>query len=381
MSSFSTPDESVEDTVASLLDSDANHVLAYDDSSDRLTISLSNSVSTTSLETDSVTFNQDITDSEGNTVTDLPDPVRVTEEAVTFAESDVTVTNNNTEISSGSVALTVNEEVFPDDFEDGVDSGWSGDTGSLTTTSAPALSGGASGKYTSDGAFLKIISPSVGQITDAAGFKVQLDNQSGNSDDEVFFVFRNANADRLGQLRFVGDGNIKWLNSGGGTESTLRSWSINTTYSVSINWDFSNSEAQIDINGSNEGTYGIDSSRSSWDNIEIGNYAGSSNESTTLYMDNIGSPTSGNALVSFDSGVPNDIKSYDLATFQRTLDGETVTIDVEDSNGNVLKSDISKNTDISDITTSTDVQLRANLSRNDTSNNPTVDYLARRFTR
>jgi len=91
--------------------------------------------------------------------------------------------------------------------------------------------------------------------------------------------------------------------------------------------------------------------------------------------------TSGDALVSFDSGAPADIDSYDLATFQRTLDGEAVTVDIEDGNGNVLFSDISPDFDISTIDTSKNVKLRANLSRADTANNPTLDFAARRFTR
>jgi len=101
-----------------------------------------------------------------------------------------------------------------------------------------------------------------------------------------------------------------------------------------------------------------------------------------VYEYDVGSPAnSGDALVSFETGSPSDIASYDIATFQRTTDGETVTVDVEDSTGTVLKPDISKDTDISDIATTTDVQLRVNLSRNNTANNPTVDYIARGFTR
>lgn len=92
-------------------------------------------------------------------------------------------------------------------------------------------------------------------------------------------------------------------------------------------------------------------------------------------------PTSGDTLVEWDSAVPADITSYDLATYQATEDGETVTIAVEDGNGNVLYSDIGQNFDISTIATDTNVKLRANLSRTNTANNPTLDYVARRFTR
>jgi hypothetical protein len=90
---------------------------------------------------------------------------------------------------------------------------------------------------------------------------------------------------------------------------------------------------------------------------------------------------SGDALVEWDTGRPDNINSYDLATFQRNLYNETVTIDVEDGNGNTLFSDISRNFDISTIDTNKNVKLRVNLSRNSTDNFPSVQYLARRYTR
>lgn len=92
-----------------------------------------------------------------------------------------------------------------------------------------------------------------------------------------------------------------------------------------------------------------------------------------------GSNTTGDAIVSFAD--VRDLESWDLATFQRTLDDEEVTIDIEDENGNVLFSDISQNFDISTVVNSTNPRFHVYLSRNDTSNNPTVDYLARRFVR
>ena len=75
----------------------------------------------------------------------------------------------------------------------------------------------------------------------------------------------------------------------------------------------------------------------------------------------------------------NDVFAFDLATFQKTLDGETVTMDVEDGGGATLFSDISRNFDISSIGPTTDVQLHAFLSRTDTNNNPTLDFAAMRY--
>lgn len=90
--------------------------------------------------------------------------------------------------------------------------------------------------------------------------------------------------------------------------------------------------------------------------------------------------TSGDCVVSWNS-LPTDLKGWDLATFARTLAGETVTIDVEDGSGTVLFSDIGQNFNISTIASTTNPQFHVYLSRASTSNNPTCDYLARRFLR
>jgi hypothetical protein len=99
------------------------------------------------------------------------------------------------------------------------------------------------------------------------------------------------------------------------------------------------------------------------------------------YNSGEGDALSGDAVIQFDSGVPADIEAYDLAAFQSSDDGETVTVDVEDGSGTVLYSDITQNFDITTVDPSKNVKLRANLSRSNTANNPTVDYAARRYTR
>jgi len=87
--------------------------------------------------------------------------------------------------------------------------------------------------------------------------------------------------------------------------------------------------------------------------------------------------TNGEALVEIEA--QTDIVSWDIATQQKTLDGETVTVDIEDESGNVLLSDIGRNVDISSIGPSTNIQFRATLQRDNTDNNPTLDFLARRY--
>jgi len=89
--------------------------------------------------------------------------------------------------------------------------------------------------------------------------------------------------------------------------------------------------------------------------------------------------SNGNVVVSW--GSPQDIDSWDLATFERTLDSESVEVNVEDGNGNVLFSDIGRNFDISTVDPSKNVRFRVNLSRSNSSNNPSCDYVARRYVR
>jgi len=334
-------DEQIEDIVNALVSGSDNVTASYDDGNDTLTLSLADQVSASTLEADSVTFNQDITDADNNTVTSLSDPVRVTEEASTFTESDITLTTTAVSVSSGSLALndvsTGTTAVRPDDNQESPD-------------------------YTNKRGI--VINPN----NNLAGIKLQISSNTGGT----------------GTVELVESGSViktkdlSGLNSGD---------SFNIDVSLSSGTDYTlkyfDSSDGVDMGE-------FDSASYNYSSTDIDIVAGFNNGLETqssayafksvTAIDNF-SNKSGNALIEFDSGVPSDIDSWDLATFQRTLDNETVTIDVEDSNGTVLKSDISKDTDISDIATSTDVQLRANLSRNDTENNPTVDYLARRFTR
>ncbi|WP_436924952.1 hypothetical protein [Halosimplex amylolyticum] len=90
-----------------------------------------------------------------------------------------------------------------------------------------------------------------------------------------------------------------------------------------------------------------------------------------------GAKTSGEVTISL--GHPGAIEAWDLVTYEYSADGETVTIDVEDGNGTVLYSDVPKNFDISTVSTSSDVQIQANMSRSNTSNTPQLFYAARRY--
>lgn len=81
---------------------------------------------------------------------------------------------------------------------------------------------------------------------------------------------------------------------------------------------------------------------------------------------------------------PDDVFRWDSATWQATKDGETVKIDVQESTDGgstwtTIATDIQRGQDISNADPSGRVRLVANLERADTSNNPTVDAVARRW--
>ncbi len=263
-------------------------------------------------------------------------PVTITEEAATFAEGDVSVSYNSTEVSNESVVL-VNT--------------------SPTSRSTDNTSGSTSDKHGLE------INPNEDMAQVAADIS---SNTSGHTTAYV--------TDTGGSVLASTD--ISGVGSGG-------SFSINQSLSSGTSYYL-----VVDAGGSSYtlGQNDSDSHPTTGDKIDIeaGVYNGTGTSTSDSYtVNNVreyeSDQTSGDAVVSWSS--PSDIESWDLATWQRTLNNETVTIDVLDGSGNVLHSDIPQNFDISTVSNSTNIQLRVNLSRSSTSNNPSCDYLARRFVR
>jgi len=386
-------DEEVQDIIASLVASDANVNWTYDDVNNNLTASLDNSVSVSTLEVDSVTFNQDITDADNNTVTTLSDPVRVTEEASTFTESNVTAVKSDTTIDSGSIQIPDFSLQKVDDFESGDTvvensnyNNWANSSGTFQAQQSVTLSGSFSGELRVDNNNATVsVTRTSGVKAKAVKLLINIGSDTGDSSDKVEITLRSSGG-TTGAVLTLTDGTSGEIEDANGNAATA-TWEPGTTHTVEFtNIDYANDTYDVVFDGKTIfSSTPFRFSASDFGKFELANETFNSGSTRSVYLDDLeidnGTvPTSGSVLVKFSSG-DEDIESYDLATFQRTLDGETVTVDVVDSNGNVLKSDISKDEDISNIATSKDVQLRANLSRNNTSNNPTVDYLARRFTR
>jgi len=91
--------------------------------------------------------------------------------------------------------------------------------------------------------------------------------------------------------------------------------------------------------------------------------------------------TSGSPTIEWSS--PTDIYRWDSVLFQATPDGETVTVDVQESTDGgstwtTIATDVSRGQEIT-ADPANEVRLKVNLSRSDTANNPTLDAAYRRY--
>jgi len=168
-----------------------------------------------------------------------------------------------------------------------------------------------------------------------------------------------------------------------------------TTNSGSGNWEFSNVGLQagetynlvVDSDGSEYYRGYIDSTSStSGDDIDIIGGA-SGNSSTDSQMSNIGSvetrrePTEATATIEWPH--PADIYRWDSVLFQRAEDGETVSVDVQESadggsTWDTIATDVNRGQEIT-ADPANEVRFKMNLSRSDTANNPTLDAAYRRY--
>jgi len=268
-------------------------------------------------------------------------PAQVLDEATAFDGSDgESIAHNGTTVSGGSIELLNNAR---------------GDT-----ISGPSLSGWGTESGNPEAGL--IINPNVS----IAGLEFDIEPQ-------------NLDSGTL-RLRRHSDGTVldsKNINPSNGDDTNITvnaSMSAGTAYRLTFEdgdkyheahdgHNFPNTSGDFDVTDGYEEGMGRNSNR--WYDF--------------YNITSIKSPTSGNALIYW--GNPEDVGSWDLATFSQTLDGETVTIDVEDGSGNVLYSDIGQNFDISTVGSSKTVRIRARLSRSTTSNHPRLDYAARRYVR
>jgi hypothetical protein len=120
-------------------------------------------------------------------------------------------------------------------------------------------------------------------------------------------------------------------------------WSPNTQYNITLDLDFDNEQFDLIINGTTEATgVSFTSSSPEFNQFQIVNTTWSSGVERTIFVDDV------------EEG---------FITFS------------------AQQTDVSSEEDISEIATDKNIKMRVNLSRANTSNNPTVDFLQRRWLR
>lgn len=340
-------DEQVQDIVASLITSGDNADAVYDDANDTLTVSLSDSISVNTLEAETL-LGADVLNASENqilvaqgdgtlsveTQAQGPNPY---DQAQSFAESDLAVTTNNTTVSNGVIEIASETATTPDDNSD-------------ATTS------------TKDGV---LINPNVSASEVKA---VISQNMIGAT---TAYLVQDSDGAQLDTT------DISTLSSG--DEFSL-SASINSGQDYRL---------LLDADGSDY-TRGIASTNfpATSANVDIvsGYFDGGANDNVSINIKSVtvgNPPTSGNALIEWDRGIPTDIFEWDVATFTESPDGEAVDVFVAYSadggstwqrtnSGDPITRNYSLNED-ANITSDVDVRIETELSRADTANNPKLD--------
>ena len=263
-------------------------------------------------------------------------PFTKTVRAETFEEPDLTLTHTDTEVASESVQIIAGSTADPTDP----------DTYTSSVTSPHGL----------------VINPN-GALT---GVETQV----------------NANVSGVTTLSLVSDSD--------GSLITSKSISGSGTYSITADTPLEPGDRYrvlVDADGASytdaRGSENTASATSS-DVDVVDGFLGSLVTSRTMclnYVTALYRPTSGTAYI--ERPYPPGVHSWDAATFQATPDGETVEVFVEESTDggttwDEIQGPISRGDQI-DAPPSAAVRFRVELSREDTSNNPTLDRIYLRY--
>lgn len=264
--------------------------------------------------------------------------------------------------TNGKIQISKNYNV--DDFENGVDSGWTGTgTSNLTAQSQTIISGSQTGEFTESNSTSEIRFPVSGEVIEA---KVRADNQSSNSSD--FMSFNVDYSIGLLEITFIDGGPIEvYQSQAGKTLTAQQSWNIDTTFQIKIINDFTVPEAEVIINGNSVGTFDLGTANSI-DFLDIRNTTTNSGIKRNMFLDDIGVDPSFGSSGKFTSTI-NDL-GYEATEWTPTADfqlnGQSIDyIELQDGNGNKIKrvTDLSRLGDsISISTTATSYRQEIKLS-------------------
>ncbi|AAO61371.1 minor virion protein VP1 [Halophage HF1] len=305
-----------------------------------------------------------------------------------MAEDGLTVLHETvprTKLTEDGRIMLINEQTVAD-FEDTYEPNhelwsWTNGTSFLSAQTGTILSGTQSLQVQAVGEratpHLTREAPIIQDLEVSAQVELDTANINDFSGIEVF-----NGTTRLLRIQYNdGDGNVE-LYTGSGTVELMANWSVGTTHDYEFDWDFSNDQYDLYIDGVLDGTYGLESPTSGWDELRIDNQTANSGATRNVYVEDIhtGAREYGETVVKFPD--PDErIQNWDLVRHTKTLAGESVIIDVEDESGTVLLADVQQNEDISShVSANTNPQFRVRISRENNANNPSLDAVFRRWT-
>lgn len=260
-----------------------------------------------------------------------------TDDAETFAESDLSLTHDKTQVSGGSVQLGLLQSTATRD----------GDDATLTDTTDERH-----GVVINPNDSLEKIDVEISANTSSTDCNVRLSDSSGNT----------MEYERQG----VSAGDVITLVPNDPLQS-------GTNYHVTIDG----------IDSTDAGYYSNISFpyESSRVDITDGIYAGSTDNDPFCFVSITGytDATSGTTYVEW--GRPDDFRSWDQAILTKTPDSETVDVYIEENDGSgwtEIAGPIATGDDIP-AKTSNQVRYRVELGRTNTSNNPRLESIYRRY--
>jgi hypothetical protein len=300
-----------------------------------------------------------------------------------FADATKIVSDNNVFKSVGTEGLIrLDQPVENDGFEDGSsDLGFDSVSG-ISVVSGGRLNGSNTLRLDSNDEFLdatRSLKQPVPKQTKFLLFRVQGENAGG---------LNNAH-----KVSVRGDGGFQFVIefSHSNSEITIngdkiRSWSDGVNYKVEIKPDYNNQEFEIFVNGTSEGTFPYSTTgQSEIDEIQIRADTASDNNSFSCFFDDvlsgIGSFFSNGSVQSkqfkFSDPQGNTFSPSKVGIFpNQTLNNQSISYDLKDSSGTVVKtfnqSDLNQLQSVN--TTDTTFQVEANLSGNG-SQTPELEFL------
>lgn len=288
-----------------------------------------------------------------------------------------------TEIKNGLIKL-VDETVIAD-FETNTRFiypwDWESGFGNVSLTTATVLEGTQSAKIESVAANTSAIGAVDVPIVRDWHITFQPGADTSNTNDFQAIEVHNENGSRIASIKYVdGIGNVEVI-SGDGTTEIEASWS-EVPAAYEFDWNFDAGSFDLYRDGSLVGTFSFENPSSAFGKFSIINETSGSAVTRSCFFDDIrvGAAEYGETVI-VGPNPDERIRSWDIIQLDKTLDGESVVVDVEDESENTLLSDISSNEDISAVANSdTNIKLRVKISRANITNNPTLDSVLRRWT-